>query len=234
MSPHLSFRRQFPPEIQEHIIDQLCHDVRTLRACALTCHAWRVRSRFHLLRAIHVGGPKRLDEICSYLRIHEYLVQSITISPYPSSLKDVLPVSGLFCTPLLKQLPNIRHCELVGGEVPRGAAFHPSVLTYLKTHSSIETLILRDVKFSSRSQLVGLVDSLPRLKNIVCDNIKLVDGTAQGYVELGPACRRNARNLNSLVVRRSQSITPFTAHIDSRSPVTAGVWTSFSRLRGEQ
>ncbi|RDX50815.1 hypothetical protein OH76DRAFT_1348196, partial [Lentinus brumalis] len=70
---HIPFSRQFPLELIERIIDQLRHDVWSLRSCALTCRAWRLRGRFHLLRVIQVLGPKQLDEICSFLRGHEFV-----------------------------------------------------------------------------------------------------------------------------------------------------------------
>ncbi|RDX50818.1 hypothetical protein OH76DRAFT_363837 [Lentinus brumalis] len=143
----ISFRRQFPIEVQGKIIDQLRHDMWTLRSCALTCQAWHVRSRFHLFQDIHVRSLEQLNEICSYLRVHESLrpiVQSIVIeseSPSisgPSWDKPVLPVSDLVCTPLLNQLPNLRRCKLrqIRRRLVHPVAFHPSI------HSCIETLSL--------------------------------------------------------------------------------------------
>ncbi|TFK92593.1 hypothetical protein K466DRAFT_211215 [Polyporus arcularius HHB13444] len=168
----ISFRRQFPIEVQEKIIDQLRHDIWPLRSCALTCQAWHVRSRFHLFQDIHVRSLEQLNEICSYLRAHESLrpiVQSIVIESElpsisgPSWDKPVLPVSDLVCAPLLNQLPNLRRCQLrqIRRRLIHPVAFHPSMLTYLKIHSCIETLSLTGTISSTPTLLIEVLTSLP-------------------------------------------------------------------------
>ncbi|KAI0718072.1 WD40-repeat-containing domain protein [Cerioporus squamosus] len=210
------FRRQFPPEVQEHIIDELRHDVHSLRSCALACHAWHVRSRFHLLRAIRVSGSKEIDALSSFLRAHESLrplVESVTINSSDAyglgPKKLTTSVSNLVCTPLFNQLPNLRCCNLREKPFlrPATATFHHSVLTYLKVHSNIETLCLYRLMFSSLTQLVGLVTSLPGLTHLVCDNVGISGRATQGFLQVtdfGPRYLRKPAKLRSLVVRNNR------------------------------
>ncbi|TFK92608.1 hypothetical protein K466DRAFT_624053 [Polyporus arcularius HHB13444] len=222
----IPFSRQFPPEIQDHIIDQL-HDIGSLRSCALTCQAWHVRSRLHLLRAIHVRGPKQLDEICSFFRTHEPLrplVRSVLIDARSNEprvsggrppSRPTVPVSQLVCTPLLNLLPNLRCWELreMDGflSISHLVAFqmHPSILTYISAHSYIESLCLYHLRFWNLTPLVGLITALPRLKHLICDNI-IIERPRQSSVldvGFGPAYHRKPTKLHRLVVRAFQMLS---------------------------
>ena len=207
------FRKQFPLEVQEAIIDQLRHEIWPLRSCALTCHAWHVRSRFHIFREIHIRGYKRLKDLCAYLSSHpvlQPLVQSIVVDSDSVTMFDeppAIPVSDLICTPLLNQLPALRRCELRHNPLtnsPRSRhqnVLHASTLLYLQTHSCIESLCLSRLQFVSPTPLIKLITALPRLVHLECDRISLSDTTRPARpVNMGPAYRRKTTKLRSLMV----------------------------------
>ncbi|RDX40401.1 hypothetical protein OH76DRAFT_1304203, partial [Lentinus brumalis] len=55
-----------PLEVEENVIDQLSRDVKSLRSCALTCHGWLPRARYHLVASIRVRSREDLYSICDY------------------------------------------------------------------------------------------------------------------------------------------------------------------------
>ncbi|KAI0750328.1 hypothetical protein C8Q80DRAFT_1060435, partial [Daedaleopsis nitida] len=52
-----------PLELAEQTIDALWDDEVSLRACALTCHAWLSRSRVHLFRVVRVVSSYQLRSL---------------------------------------------------------------------------------------------------------------------------------------------------------------------------
>ena len=185
---HVRFPGRFPLEICEEIIDQLRDDSCCLRACALTCRDWHIRSRFHLLRSIHFAQRYRpsakhedIDEFCSYLASYQSLpplVQSLHIH------------WNLLCTPLLRQLPNLRHTELIDNDRHRGPlTLHTSFLAYFRAYLHIETLCLSHVDLCSPRRLTTLILSIPSLRYLVCDNIS-VSGKAEESSHIAASTRK--------------------------------------------
>ncbi|KAI0752081.1 WD40-repeat-containing domain protein [Fomes fomentarius] len=121
----ITFPSTFPPEIEDRIIDQLHHDVRALRRCALTCRGWLPRSRYHLFVAVRVARREQLDSFFSFVTQFTHLparVHSITISAkagQPESLyfMETIPILLLTLFPNLK-----RWCFL-------GRSFYPDPTT---------------------------------------------------------------------------------------------------------
>lgn len=70
---HSSPDTVIPPELWEHIIDELASDYATLRACGLTQRAWVSSTRRHLFRAIELKG--RGD----YKRFRDILLSSLSV-----------------------------------------------------------------------------------------------------------------------------------------------------------
>ena len=215
--PTKSFPNQFPLEVEENIIDQLCDDVKSLRSCALTCQTWHARSRFHLFRVIGICNDdgRTLIELCSFLDRHmvcRELVQSLVVYSEQYSLWDAeqsdrantLPFTNLICTPLLMRLPNLRRCELSCPTLwflHESATFHPSMFIYLRTHSKIETLCLHYVSFSGPTMLIGLVNSLPMLRHLELNgvNVNMKSDLSQ-IVKYDSTVRRMGSKLHSLAV----------------------------------
>ena len=181
------FPGRFPPEMCDEIIDQLRDDVPSLRACALTCHDWQVRSRRHLLRKIEIYGRQGSRGVCSYLKSRRsliLLVQSALVdlrSPY---------------MPFLKQLPNLRRLTLTkhawsSSDPPD--AFHPLLLSCFRAHLHIHTLILRNIHLGSPRILSSLILSLPCLTHLVCDRVEIRDmeGPAEISSQVVDSTRRS-------------------------------------------
>ena len=203
----VSFSRQFPPEVQEKFIDRLCDDVFSLRRCSLTCRDWHVRARFHIFgRHIHIRDRKQVEEISTYLRAHPYLGALVLSVRFAHSIHPYR-VSHIFCTSLLKQVPNLRRCEFRGGILHASnlLSFHPCTLTYLKAHSSVEILCLSDVLIPNFPMLSRLISSMPRLIHLTLRRIGLAQmnkGQDVQVVESAPAYYwRNATKLRHLEVR---------------------------------
>ncbi|KAH9831578.1 uncharacterized protein C8Q71DRAFT_781370 [Rhodofomes roseus] len=52
-----------PPELNDHILDYLHKDSRSLGACALTCRAWLATARYHRFRDIRVETDAKLTAL---------------------------------------------------------------------------------------------------------------------------------------------------------------------------
>ena len=212
----ISFRRQFPVEVQEQFIDQFRDDVRALRICALTCRMWRKRSQFHLfVRHIRIRDSWQLKELCAYLSAHEslgHLVQSISINKSPpfqdgEPSERYLLASDLISTPLLRRLPNLRRCCLCGASLsPQRMIIHPLTLTYLSSFSSIDTLCLYELKLCrplSLASLSRLICALQTLRHLVCQFVTFEDGLADSQHAV--TNYRRPAQLSSVTVRMLSS-----------------------------
>lgn len=49
----------FPAELRDMVVDCLCDDVSTLRACSLTCKSWLPRARYHLFHRVQFTSGSR-------------------------------------------------------------------------------------------------------------------------------------------------------------------------------
>lgn len=179
-----------PPELRDEVIDQLHADRNALKACGLTCRAWLPRSRYHLFRSItldpgHIGDAfRRLIHsspiIATYVKDVEILGNSGTRSPWDSNpfiswptlkqaprgrgdtaavetaawLQRVLPSS----TPSLQKVVSLKLTALT---------LSGSVTVALSPHFSCVTeLVLDGCRGVAFADVVGLLNSLPRLKTL--------------------------------------------------------------------
>ena len=124
----------------------------SLRSCALTCHAWHVRSRSHLLRAIPIHGCDQLKDVCSYLAVH----RNSTSVPRGRLLPSVVSLT-------LSGLRYILHTSSAATESAwrHPIALHSVTLTYLQTHTCLDF-----GTFSSPTSLFRLICALPKLEHL--------------------------------------------------------------------
>ncbi|TFK87466.1 hypothetical protein K466DRAFT_111572 [Polyporus arcularius HHB13444] len=168
---------KLPMDVEENIIDQLEDVIPSLRNCALTCRAWRPRSRYHLVSSIQIRTRKDFASLCEFFERHRNLaslVKALTIfpsdeEPSPRSLVEVALVE------LLRQLPNLRQYKLVydlhvndGARPTYSTTFHPRSLTHFKMYLHAETLRLGPLRLLSHEELARIVIALPRLRTLQC------------------------------------------------------------------
>ncbi|TBU61892.1 hypothetical protein BD310DRAFT_765042, partial [Dichomitus squalens] len=157
-----------PIEIEEHFIDALSDDFRSLRSCSLTCQSWLPRSRLHLLRRIRIQTRTALDSVLEFLERHPHtrsLIRSVAMAPGPmerTRLFEVYPVT------LLRELPNLCRWEIRAPTLdkksgPQKLAFHKTVLAHFR-YSPITEFHISFVSFTSHAEFIRLLMSLPSLR----------------------------------------------------------------------
>ncbi|TFK85319.1 hypothetical protein K466DRAFT_494982 [Polyporus arcularius HHB13444] len=170
------FSKSFQPELEEQFIDELCDNVFSLRSCALTCRAWRIRSHLHLLRAIRIGDSDTLNGV--YDLFHRYPSLALCVRSLATDVYCVTSEStgaGIVHTPRIADLLNLRRLIIqlsdASGWKARHVSFHPAYLTALRIHPRIEQLCLFNLKLSSYEGLMQLLAALPNLSRLECSNL---------------------------------------------------------------
>ena len=171
------FPSTLPLETEEDIIDQLSDYVPALRHCALTCRAWLPRSRFHLLRSVHIKSGQELEAFSDMLDAYpdrRLRVRSVTMAPEykesnPRRLLETFPAA------LLAIAPNLCSWEVTQASMRSTARdilfFHNTTLTRLR-YSSIEELHLCSVRLGSLAELIRLVMAFRRLGSLKCTGVR--------------------------------------------------------------
>ena len=107
------FHLRLPTELWDYILDHLWSDLHSLKACSLTCRAWRPTTRYHLFRQLKLSFSrlKELDALASVCsstssRLCTYFRELIIYQPIRSAADLITQTM-----PLLTQLTNIRYIE---------------------------------------------------------------------------------------------------------------------------
>lgn len=171
------FRLRFPLDVEVNIIDQLADCVPALRYCALTCRAWRNRSRFHLLHSVCIKTVQQLEALSHMLNSNKYpyrhsSIESVTMAPVarepnPRNLLEAFPHE------LLANTQNLRRWEINQGVMRRASSmdilsFREPTLGERLRGSSIKELHLCSVRLESHSGLLRLLIASAQLDSLRC------------------------------------------------------------------
>ncbi|KAI0696136.1 hypothetical protein C8T65DRAFT_729730 [Cerioporus squamosus] len=203
-----------PLEVAENVIDQLSRDIESLRSCALTCHGWLPRARYHLVASIRVRSREDLYSICDYFRFNPRmatLVRNLSVSPEEDEeallLLETIPVA------LLSRLPKLRSYGILGAYelTVRAISFHATTLIHIKTCLHVEELTLQLLSFRTTAELARLLIALPQLRRLDCTRLRFPDeskttgGAVTGITRFRDKCKClsdvTIENSNLLAVR---------------------------------
>ncbi len=198
------FSKSFPPELEEQFIDELCDNVFSLRSCALTCRAWRIRSRLHLLRAIRIGDSDTLHGVYDLFQRHPSLALCVhSLATVFHCITSNITGTKILHTPRIADFLNLRRLiiQMSGpsGWKVRHVSFHPAYLTALRIHPRIEELCLFNLKLSSDEELMQLLAALPNLSRLECSRIQFAQQTT-AEVRTGSAFLRRHVPIRTVVV----------------------------------
>lgn len=151
--------RQLPLELWDYILDHLWSDRRSLKACSLTCKAWRPTTCYHLFRQLVVSYEKlhKFDELatsslCPYFR-EVFIYQPTGMAAY----------FILKATPLLEQLTRIKCVKFY---CMHQAVGWPSLDFPLRMTPSVKELRISYSFFEDYNGLASLISSFPNLSAI--------------------------------------------------------------------
>lgn len=102
-----------PPELFEHVIDELKYDTPSLRCCSLVCKAWHPRSSFYLFASFRISC---FPLSASLLDFHALVSSGSTRVPWHIRCLevDVLPHNIKLVATLLQHLPRLESLALYG------------------------------------------------------------------------------------------------------------------------
>lgn len=162
-----------PPELCDHVVDFLHHDLSSLRECSLTCRAFIPTTRVHLFHTISLHTPKlctafgRLLDMSPYLG---YYVRELSIARLGARTgmekhSDVADFeAGELLSLILHHLSGVQTLEFYLTDLPQ--TFRP------QCHAPLTELSLVACSFSAFDDFVDLFYSFPRLEHLHLDTIR--------------------------------------------------------------
>ncbi|KAH9912277.1 hypothetical protein B0H21DRAFT_666890, partial [Amylocystis lapponica] len=178
-------------------------DRRTLMSCALTCHAWRNRSRYKLFIAVTLGSSKAFEGFLKAVTADPALgdtVREVTLYCDHAS-KNPWHTLAAFPAVFARKLTRIE-CLKIDGQPPPGYVqqgpspmFHQSFFLLLREFKSVTRLEIVDTHFDNLNDLGRLVFAIPTLRSLT---VKYVSWVKQGSCSL-PRYHGFPQHLSSIV-----------------------------------
>lgn len=187
MSSTRAFHTSYiPADVVESVIDELCDDGDSLRACALTARMWVHRSRTHLHRVFVLRHADlkfatkeeahryhiltELPSIISYAK--ELRLQSI--SSDRKGTEDDVELNTQFHA-LLRQFRHVRKLSIVGMSFVEHRIKHPRVarLNWETLFPAVHTLSLTNVTFAGPQESLTFASGFRHLQVAELENIAL-------------------------------------------------------------
>ncbi|TFK90094.1 hypothetical protein K466DRAFT_403754 [Polyporus arcularius HHB13444] len=160
----------FPAELTEAIID-FVDDEQTLRATSLVCKAWVARSRYNLFRVVELCLPAHLDRFNGLLASSPHIaphIKEIAVSENSllALLRPAMAIVARLPNSLLKH-PQVKpHRLAVHNQSWLPTRYHPEYLTGLSQLSTISSLDLFDVTFTTVADFSIILRALRRLRSL--------------------------------------------------------------------
>lgn len=160
----------FPAELTEAIID-FVDDEQTLRATSLVCKAWVARSRYNLFRVVELCLPAHLDRFNGLLASSPHIaphIKEIAVSENSllALLRPAMAIVARLPNSLLKH-PQVKpHRLAVHNQSWLPTRYHPEYLTGLSQLSTISSLDLFDVTFTTVADFSIIIRALRCLRSL--------------------------------------------------------------------
>ena len=199
----------------------------TLRSCTLVCHAWRIRSRIQLFKAVNLTGHQSLQRFLSFLSVTPWLGLYVKILQIhsPSSVKtptkydpcrDTFQLRDVFVlssTAFHGRLPLLTSIRVSYGGVSTDKSPHP-VLLYLPLHPThqwrsrslfgkVEELYLIEPTFANFSEAVRVLGAFSELRILRITRLRVT--AYHGEIAL-PRIRRNLNIRGEAFLPKLQSL----------------------------
>ncbi|KAI9058033.1 hypothetical protein FKP32DRAFT_1296601 [Trametes sanguinea] len=163
-------RVSLPIELFELAIDSL-EDEQSLKATSLVCHAWLPRSRLNLFRVIELCLPGHLDNLATLLSDSPHIapyIEGLDISEN-SLLAVFRPTKAIVARfpRIISSYPLVQLRRLtIHHQLWLPTRYSPDYLHFLSRLSSITTLQLYDVTFTSVADFSFVLRSFERLTSL--------------------------------------------------------------------
>ena len=156
-----------PHEIVQMIIGLLVHDVRTLKACSLTCHSWYIAALPHIQRTLVLRGRNRgLNALSDR--------HALGLSPFTKEIgiEQAIPDSHWFLPQFLSHqdsrpfftFTNVQNLRVQRLDI---AAFFPEFIQYFGHLSSTLRSLTLYAPRCTALQLSHFISSFPNLDDVI-------------------------------------------------------------------
>ncbi|KAK0216258.1 hypothetical protein IW262DRAFT_1299494 [Armillaria fumosa] len=154
----------FPQELVDAIIDHLIEDRLTLLTCLSVSSSFRSRAQFHLFPAIRLTEKRDFDEfnlLCATSPLIPDLVKTLHVT---------LPESTI-CLPRLLRVHKL-HFNGSLRVVPEDLKSFSRIFSWVP--STITSLSIQDITFSSTESFRSLIGALPLLKSLSLKSLSII------------------------------------------------------------
>lgn len=168
-----------PIEIWERIIDHLWYEHESLQSCSLVCKQWQYRSRFHLVKRVHLQTRTQVGEMAKLVRTSASMgvtVEDVVITGGGKLNGEwkTIPHLGTFAAMLAGYLPHLRRLEIRNAKW-RSGEIKPKAFIYLSSFTSVTLLIFHSVTFPNVMTFARMVCALPNVDDLECRSVDFSD-----------------------------------------------------------
>lgn len=168
-----------PADVVYKVLDQLEHNVQTLRSAALVCSSWTHPSRRHLFRKIVLRGHNEFEEFSARINtscIAPYVVSlslvDLCIRSWVDEFVDIIT--------LLDKLPQVTTLRLSGLRTPN----HAPPIALVQPSTQLRHLIITYSVFSNQSAVDTVLRTWSSIRTLAIEWLHIAEPTEGQPVEL--------------------------------------------------